>query len=45
MKNPVIHALATKLKLGGCVYNDSRGVVIEVEGKSNKIEQFGVPAV
>jgi hydrogenase maturation protein HypF len=37
---PFVHALATRLGLGGFVGNDARGVFIEVEGLPGSVERF-----
>ncbi len=37
---PFVYALAARLKLGGYVANDQRGVSIEIEGPSHQIERF-----
>ena len=37
---PHVHRLATDEGLGGCVYNDERGVVIEIEGESAGLDRF-----
>ncbi|MDQ3785084.1 MAG: carbamoyltransferase HypF [Actinomycetota bacterium] len=37
---PFVYALASRLGLGGFVLNDSRGVVIEVEGKHSDVVAF-----
>ncbi|MBX6381567.1 MAG: carbamoyltransferase HypF [Microbispora sp.] len=37
---PFVYGLATRLGLGGLVGNDERGVFIEVEGGSARIEEF-----
>ena len=37
---PHVHRLATALELGGFVGNDERGVVLEVEGPAQSIEEF-----
>ena len=37
---PHVFRLATELELGGFVLNDSRGVLLEVEGRPEQIESF-----
>ena len=37
---PFIYTLASQLKLTGLVYNDTTGVVIEVQGANQKITEF-----
>ena len=37
---PFVHSIATRLGLGGSVQNDSRGVMIEIEGKPHLLETF-----
>ncbi|MEN2998807.1 MAG: carbamoyltransferase HypF [Brevinematia bacterium] len=37
---PFVYRVAKKLGLGGWVKNDTKGVLIEVEGKESKIEEF-----
>jgi len=37
---PAVYRWAVAQRLGGCVYNDSHGVVIEVEGPSKSVENF-----
>jgi hydrogenase maturation protein HypF len=37
---PFVHSLATRLGLGGMVWNDSRGVVIEIEGAPDQFDEF-----
>jgi hydrogenase maturation protein HypF len=37
---PFVHALATRLELGGVVRNDTSGVVIEVEGDEEAVGRF-----
>ncbi len=37
---PFVHSLATLLRLSGSVRNDSRGVVIEIEGAPGQLEAF-----
>jgi hydrogenase maturation protein HypF len=37
---PTVYRLATTLGLGGWVINDSRGVVIEVEGHARSLDRF-----
>jgi len=37
---PFVHALATRLGLGGFVRNDGRGVTIEVEGNAPQLQDF-----
>ncbi|MGZ4187885.1 MAG: carbamoyltransferase HypF [Solirubrobacteraceae bacterium] len=37
---PYVHRLASELGLAGYVLNDSRGVLIEVEGSSDAVEAF-----
>ncbi|MCX8028956.1 MAG: carbamoyltransferase HypF [Brevinematales bacterium] len=37
---PFVYKLANELKLGGYVKNDSTGVYVEVEGDSNKLNEF-----
>ena len=39
---PFLHALATRLGLGGFVLNDGRGVTVEVEGDVDRVQQFVV---
>jgi hydrogenase maturation protein HypF len=42
---PFVYALATCLSLGGCVSNDSQGVLIEVEGKREHVDRFLTAAI
>jgi hydrogenase maturation protein HypF len=37
---PFAFRLAQGLQLGGCVYNDARGVVVEAEGVADAVQQF-----
>jgi len=37
---PAVYRLAQKLDLSGFVYNDTRGVTIELQGKEDKLEEF-----
>jgi len=37
---PHVFRLSRKFKLGGCVFNDSRGVTVELEGESSRIKDF-----
>ena len=37
---PHVHRIATELDLGGFVLNDSRGVLVEVEGRPADVEAF-----
>src|SRR6266700_2975315 len=37
---PCVYALATRLSIGGCVSNDSQGVLIEAEGERDNIDRF-----
>ncbi len=37
---PYVYRLADELRLGGFVYNDARGVVLEVEGPAVAVERF-----
>ena len=37
---PCVYALATRLSLGGCVSNDSQGVLIEAEGERDNVDRF-----
>jgi hydrogenase maturation protein HypF len=37
---PFVHGLATRLGLGGIVTNDTRGVLIEVEGGEREVTRF-----
>jgi hydrogenase maturation protein HypF len=37
---PFAFRLAQELELGGCVYNDARGVVVEAEGVAGAVEEF-----
>jgi hydrogenase maturation protein HypF len=37
---PAVHKIATKLGLGGFVYNDTNGVTIELQGQAEKIAAF-----
>jgi hydrogenase maturation protein HypF len=37
---PFVHALATRLRLGGHVGNDVAGVFIEIEGPAETVEEF-----
>ncbi len=37
---PYVYRLATELRLGGFVYNDARGVVLEVEGPAGAVEDL-----
>src|SRR5437764_5161651 len=37
---PCVYALATRLRLGGCVSNDSQGVCIEAEGERDNVDWF-----
>ncbi len=37
---PAVHKIATKLGLGGFIYNDTKGVTIELQGQEEKIAEF-----
>jgi hydrogenase maturation protein HypF len=37
---PFVHALATRLGLGGSVSNDSQGVMVEIEGEPDGVQRF-----
>jgi hydrogenase maturation protein HypF len=37
---PFVYALATRLSVGGCVLNDSHGVLIEAEGEREHVDRF-----
>ena len=37
---PAVYRLAHGLDLSGIVYNDTKGVTIELQGKKEKIEEF-----
>ena len=37
---PVVYHIAKAIGLAGFVYNDTKGVTIELQGKDNKIDQF-----
>jgi hydrogenase maturation protein HypF len=37
---PFVHRLATRDGLGGCVWNDGDGVVVEVEGPAAALDEF-----
>jgi hydrogenase maturation protein HypF len=37
---PAVYRLATQLKLTGCVYNDTKGVTIELQGEESAITEF-----
>ena len=37
---PCVYALATRLSLGGCVSNDSQGVLIEAEGEWDNVDRL-----
>src|SRR5262245_2149720 len=37
---PFVHALATRLALGGFVRNDGQGVTIEIEGDADRLDEF-----
>ncbi|MGD0078235.1 MAG: carbamoyltransferase HypF, partial [Sedimentisphaerales bacterium] len=37
---PAVYRLAAHLKLTGCVYNDTKGVTIELQGEESKIAEF-----
>ncbi len=37
---PAVYQIATKLGLSGFVYNDTKGVTIELQGQEDKIEEF-----
>ena len=37
---PFVHALATRLGLGGSVSNDSRGAMVEIEGEPDGVQRF-----
>jgi hydrogenase maturation protein HypF len=37
---PAVYHLAAQLKLTGCVYNDTKGVTIELQGKETAIAEF-----
>ncbi|GER91069.1 hypothetical protein KDW_52310 [Dictyobacter vulcani] len=39
---PFVYALATRWQLGGFVLNNSQGVVIEIEGSSERVHCFQV---
>ena len=37
---PAVYRLATQLNLAGFVYNDTKGVTIELQGEETKIAEF-----
>ncbi|MGA2092261.1 MAG: carbamoyltransferase HypF, partial [Sedimentisphaerales bacterium] len=37
---PAVFRLAAQLKLAGCVYNDTKGVTVELQGEESKIAEF-----
>lgn len=37
---PAVHRLATRLELSGFVLNDTRGVTIELQGQTQRIDEF-----
>ena len=37
---PAVYRLAQRLDLSGIVYNDTKGVTIELQGKEEKIDEF-----
>ena len=37
---PAVYSIARKLRLSGFVYNDTKGVTIELQGKEEKIAEF-----
>lgn len=37
---PTVHRIATSLQLTGVVYNDTKGVTIELQGQQQKISEF-----
>jgi len=37
---PAVYRIARQLGLSGFVYNDTKGVTIEIQGKNNKISEF-----
>ena len=37
---PAVYRLAQGLGLSGLVYNDTKGVTIELQGKEDKIDEF-----
>ncbi|MFA5008241.1 MAG: acylphosphatase, partial [Candidatus Omnitrophota bacterium] len=37
---PHVFRLSKKFNLGGCVFNDSTGVTVELEGDSRRIKSF-----
>ncbi|HNT29799.1 MAG TPA: Sua5/YciO/YrdC/YwlC family protein, partial [bacterium] len=37
---PAVYELATRLGLSGCVYNDARGVIVEVAGEQQLLDTF-----
>ena len=37
---PAVYRLARDLELSGLVYNDTKGVTVELQGKKEKIDQF-----
>lgn len=37
---PFVYSLATRLDLSGSVANDARGVVVEVEGRTDRVSEF-----
>jgi len=37
---PAVHRLATQLTLTGFVYNDTKGVTIELQGEEGKVAEF-----
>ena len=41
---PYVYRLAAELGLAGCVLNDAHGVLLEVEGESDAVEEFLAPA-
>jgi hydrogenase maturation protein HypF len=37
---PAVYRLACRLGLSGIVYNDTKGVTVELQGKEEKIDEF-----
>ena len=37
---PFVYRIAREMRLSGSVYNDSQGVLIEVEGQENSLDSF-----
>ena len=37
---PAVHRLAHQLELSGVVYNDTKGVTVELQGQKEKIDEF-----